>query len=106
GDDRIERDVVVDAEEQVDVGPAVLSAVPRRASHRSTGDAGIFLGETGQSPPHRISMITAVHSAESSRRVAGTPVVKPPLVRIAPSSKRVAELRRQVVLVTHDGVTQ
>src|SRR4029450_13280385 len=53
----------------------------------------------------RISMITAVHSAESSRRVAGTPVVKPPRVRIAPSSKRVAELRRQGVLVTHDGVT-
>jgi hypothetical protein len=38
GDDRIERDVFGDAEVQVDVGPAVLSAVRRRLGHRIPRD--------------------------------------------------------------------
>jgi hypothetical protein len=50
GDDRIERDVFGDAEVQVDVGPAVLSAVCRRAGHRSSRDPPVLLGEPEQLP--------------------------------------------------------
>jgi hypothetical protein len=66
GDDRIQRDVFGDAEVQVDIGPSVLSAVRRRASHRSSRDPGILFGESQQLPSQRITMIAGEHSGESS----------------------------------------
>jgi hypothetical protein len=78
-EDCIERHLVSDAEEQVDIGPAVLSAVRSRAGQRSSRDARVVLGEPEQLPPHRIPMIAGEDNAESSRHVAGKPVVKHPL---------------------------
>jgi len=66
GEDRIQRDIFGDAEVQVDVGPSILSAVRRRAGHRSSGDAGVLLGEPEQLPSQRITMIAGEHTAESS----------------------------------------
>jgi hypothetical protein len=73
-DDRGDRDVVGDAEEQVDVGPAVLAAVRRGAGYRSSGDPGVLLGELKQLRSQRIPLVTGEHGAESSwprRRDAG-----------------------------------
>src|SRR5687768_14526847 len=69
-DDRSERDVVGDAEEQVDVGPSVLAAVGCGAGYCSSRDAGVLLGELEQLLAQRIPLTTGKHSAESSCRLA------------------------------------
>src|SRR6266498_1273091 len=69
-EDRIELDVLGDAEEQVDVGPSVLSAVRRGAGHRSARDPRVLLGELEQLPSQRFLMIAGEHAVESIWRVA------------------------------------
>ena len=70
-DDRSERDVVGDTEEQVDVGPSVLAAVRCRAGYRSSRDAGVLLGELEQLLAQPLPLITGKHSAESSCHLEG-----------------------------------
>src|SRR6266536_3751931 len=69
-EDRIELDVLGDAEEQVDVGPSVLSASRRGAGHRSARDPRVLLGELEQLPSQRFPMIAGEHPVESIWRVA------------------------------------
>jgi hypothetical protein len=64
GDDLSGLDLVGDAEEQVDVGPAILSAVRRGAGHRGSRDPRVLFGEPEQLASHRSSMITGEHSPE------------------------------------------
>lgn len=75
GDDRIQRDVVGDAEVQVDVGPSILPAVRRGAGHRSSRDPRILLGEPEQLAAQPITMVAGKHLAESSWRLAAARVV-------------------------------
>lgn len=98
GEDRTEREVIGDAEEQVDVGPTVLCVVRRRAGHRSSRDAGVLSGEPEQLPSHCIPMITGKHSAQSSWRIAGRGcILIAGTIRYGPRVGRAADEEERIV---------